>query len=550
MNVPKMKLIKILSPALLVYLLLLGITMIIQACSRKPKELTELIKESKGSVVLITGYDEDDSLMAQGTGFFVAENEIITNRHVIDFVTTAKAKLASGREYAITYVLASSDQHDLVKLGIDVRGEETRSLPLADERLSEGERVIVMGNPLGLEGTTSEGIVSSERMVKGSDTLIQITAPISPGSSGSPVLNMFGEVVGVATSQVKVGQNLNFALPISLLSSLEPDTTLSVSEWRRGTLRRWYRRPDNIRRREAGVVAEQSRGKLNFWHDDSERLLHQKKYDGLGNPVEEIEFDRNEMISSRKLFIYDEVGRVTNIRHFKGNGKLRECEYFLYRDNRVDLTSPSLERVLPPGTDTTISVVYLNSRGKKDSVVKISANRKFFQRFTYDEFGNLSSDSSFSIDPNGARILDDVSVISYQYNDVGLKTQETRSVTSRSGTEWKTETWIIRYDDFERTLRSVLIHPALPGFSYLLQAKDVNEHIYDKRGRLETVVWTMIDSDESAQGEFLTEYEYNRFGLRTRTTRYRGRDPNPIGNQPWVADTWEEYEYEYDTNSN
>jgi len=95
-----------------------------------------------------------------------------------------------------------------------------------------GERIIVYGSPLGLEKTVSDGIVSAIREVPGHGTLIQITAPISPGSSGSPVLNMKGEVIGIATFQFIKGKNLNFAIPskrVARLNLIEEKKT-SITE--------------------------------------------------------------------------------------------------------------------------------------------------------------------------------------------------------------------------------------------------------------------------------------------------------------------------------
>jgi hypothetical protein len=82
-----------------------------------------------------------------------------------------------------------------------------------------GDEVYVVGNPQGLEGTFSQGIVSSVRQV-GPDSLLQITAPISPGSSGGPVLSAQGKVIGVAVATFRGGQNLNFAVPASYLTPL------------------------------------------------------------------------------------------------------------------------------------------------------------------------------------------------------------------------------------------------------------------------------------------------------------------------------------------
>jgi hypothetical protein len=87
-----------------------------------------------------------------------------------------------------------------------------------------GDNVYAVGNPEGLEGTFSQGLVSGIRQ-RGSDSILQITAPISPGSSGGPVLNTKGEVVGVAVSTSTEGQNLNFAVPANYLAVLLKNRT-------------------------------------------------------------------------------------------------------------------------------------------------------------------------------------------------------------------------------------------------------------------------------------------------------------------------------------
>ena len=95
------------------------------------------------------------------------------------------------------------------------------ALPLGDsDKLQIGEPIYAVGNPIGfLEGTFSDGLVSGIRALENLK-LIQMTAPISEGSSGGPVLNANGEVVGVSTAGVKLGQSLNFAVPSNALKKM------------------------------------------------------------------------------------------------------------------------------------------------------------------------------------------------------------------------------------------------------------------------------------------------------------------------------------------
>lgn len=94
-------------------------------------------------------------------------------------------------------------------------------MTLASETLPEiGEKIYAVGNPKGLNGTFSEGIISGVRDIQ-ANNILQITAPISPGSSGGPVLNSSGQVVGIAFSSYSSGQNLNFAIPVKYLLNLK-----------------------------------------------------------------------------------------------------------------------------------------------------------------------------------------------------------------------------------------------------------------------------------------------------------------------------------------
>ncbi len=110
------------------------------------------------------------------------------------------------------------------------RPNQVRPLLLDKTSPQEGESVVVIGNPFGLEGSVTNGIVSAVRDIPTFGRIIQITAPISPGSSGSPVVNMQGQVIGVATLQITGGQSVNFAIPSERISQLQSGTLLSLSD--------------------------------------------------------------------------------------------------------------------------------------------------------------------------------------------------------------------------------------------------------------------------------------------------------------------------------
>ena len=172
------------------------------------------------SVVLLVMSDRDGAPKSQGSGFFVRPNVIATNLHVIEGASGGYAKLV-GQEakFNVDGTLATDEEHDLALLSVEVSKSRFMSISPPDRNAEIGEAIFVVGNPFGLEGTFSSGMISGIRQSE-FGTLLQITAPISPGSSGGPVLNVAGEVMGVAVSTLKDGQNLNFAIPSVYLTRL------------------------------------------------------------------------------------------------------------------------------------------------------------------------------------------------------------------------------------------------------------------------------------------------------------------------------------------
>ena len=188
----------------------------------KEKDLPTLVKEVKSGIVAILTYDKDGNPLGQGSGFFInKQGHIISNRHVFRGARRAEVKLDAD-VYQVDKVLAEDANNDLILFSIKSDARGFTALPLAAAKPMVGERAVVIGNPLGLEATVSDGIVSAQRELERGITVLQVTSPISPGSSGSPVLNMRGEVIGVATFQLREGQNLNFAVPVALVKKLAP----------------------------------------------------------------------------------------------------------------------------------------------------------------------------------------------------------------------------------------------------------------------------------------------------------------------------------------
>ncbi len=185
---------------------------------QSPDSLEELAARATQAVVLIDVETASDK--RQGSGFLVdAEGRILTNNHVIRDARSVRIKLASGDIYDAVTVLSTDERRDLAVLGI--AGFNLPFLPLGNsDSVRIGHPVVVIGSPLGLENTVTTGIVSGRRQEAEGYQVLQISAPASRGSSGGPVLSRNGEVVGIAASQMQVGQNLNFAVPINYARGL------------------------------------------------------------------------------------------------------------------------------------------------------------------------------------------------------------------------------------------------------------------------------------------------------------------------------------------
>jgi serine protease Do len=174
--------------------------------------LSSLYEMCKIGVFLVFSTNDGQS-GAQGSGFFISADGIgISNQHVFDGFNNHYIKIHDGTTYEVIQIIRSSDSDDLdyVLFRVDTEGSRVPFVPIATALSAVGESVFAIGNPKGLEHTLSTGIVSSYRE---DNKLIQTTTEITNGSSGGPLFNMRGEVIGITTSGVGEA-NLNFAVNI------------------------------------------------------------------------------------------------------------------------------------------------------------------------------------------------------------------------------------------------------------------------------------------------------------------------------------------------
>jgi serine protease Do len=192
--------------------------------------LPDLVRRIKPSAVAIETYDVRGEKLSRGSGFFIDADRVVTNRHVIDNAYRAEVHSYNGSIYQVKGVVAVDAEGDIALLKVDAPPNQVRPLLLDRTSPQEGESIVVIGNPFGLEGSVTNGIVSAVRDIPTFGRIIQITAPISPGSSGSPVVNMQGQVIGVATLQITGGQSINFAIPSERISQLQSGALLSLAD--------------------------------------------------------------------------------------------------------------------------------------------------------------------------------------------------------------------------------------------------------------------------------------------------------------------------------
>ncbi len=188
------------------------------AQSAGPTTASRIAQRYLDSVATVISLDENSQPLALGSGFFVdQQGHLVTNAHVVEGAATVVVRSRSQRRNAVR-ITKFDPRYDAVVL--ETGFQDTLAAPIKESAsVAVGEDVVVLGNPRGLEGTVSTGIVSALRDISGVRYL-QITAPISPGSSGGPVFDTTGRVVGITTATVSRGQNLNFALSANLLQNL------------------------------------------------------------------------------------------------------------------------------------------------------------------------------------------------------------------------------------------------------------------------------------------------------------------------------------------
>ncbi|WP_460965166.1 S1C family serine protease [Spirosoma litoris] len=201
-------------------LLVLCLSVELVACWKRKMPVEDVIAQADSSVVEVKGYQANNRTML-GTGFVIdSKGLIVTNYHVIRDAERIEVTLSNGRTYpvlgVVDYNYSDPGYPDFAILKIDAE-TDLAALPLGnDDELKSGETVVTIGNPIAYAHTPSVGNFAQRRQLD-SVAYLQITAPISHGNSGGPLLNLYGEVVGINTLGDERGQNLNFALSVQYI---------------------------------------------------------------------------------------------------------------------------------------------------------------------------------------------------------------------------------------------------------------------------------------------------------------------------------------------
>ena len=195
---------------------------------------SEIFSRARSSVVIIVASSQETEREALGSGFIASRGTVVTNHHVVEGMTEAYVVFSDGDVEPVSRVVADSIQQDLIVLAVDTGARP----PLVfgdDLSLREGDSVYALGAPKGLELTFTNGIVSSFRKSNG-QFLIQTTAPIAPGSSGGPLFDRKGRVVGVTTSLLADAPGIYFSVgagDVRRLLRTAEGVALPFHEWAR-----------------------------------------------------------------------------------------------------------------------------------------------------------------------------------------------------------------------------------------------------------------------------------------------------------------------------
>lgn len=194
---------------------------------RTPLKATEIYKLCEKSMVEIRTVTKDDTHV-YGSGFFIGEGKIATNFHVIEGAVEMEAVDYDGNTYPVVCIYEINKDIDIAVIGVE--GSLDAIVSNTDAPVT-GETVYTIGSPYGYTGSFSKGIISKANRIMDGVLCHQISAPISSGNSGGPLLNCYGEVIGINTFTYTNGKHINFSISIENLDCIDLGNPFDVNEF-------------------------------------------------------------------------------------------------------------------------------------------------------------------------------------------------------------------------------------------------------------------------------------------------------------------------------
>jgi S1-C subfamily serine protease len=185
----------------------------------------ELVAQVKRAVVIVTTYDQNSNALQQGSGFFISSDRIVTNFHVVDSAKQIRIRTFSDETVPVESIVAADSQADLAILQLGAPCHDTTSLQVADITPAEGDSLVVVSNPKGSTWKVTAGQVAATWNFEHLGSRMQITASLKPGSSGGPVVNLQGYLIGIAVMHTGSADDLDFAVPAERLKDLQANVS-------------------------------------------------------------------------------------------------------------------------------------------------------------------------------------------------------------------------------------------------------------------------------------------------------------------------------------
>lgn len=369
--------------------LILLLTFVLVNTLQVKAQFAELVAKNEKAIVQLFSFNEYGAPASTGTGFFIqSDGTGLTNLHVLENAKYAFVRDINGNVFQLDKITRICKECDLAEFTLIGKGQSFPTLNITNTVPLKGSDIFVIGNPEGFENTVSKGIISAIRDEK--NKLIQISAPISPGSSGSPIMDMEGNVFAIATYQHKEGQNLNFGYWLGCKEKLMANTSYRLSNEQSTNLYVL----NKICKGESGLIlnsieVNEKNTVLNFTFINTSLTYGDKAfiYTKIGDPTES--FYIEDKASKQRFYVYD--SNISNTPKNPTFLKLGEAR-------RFQLYFPSI------GNINEINIVE-NMKGSDWSFLDINLSdfktypfedKNFFNDFYFQSGLALLSDKEYS----------------------------------------------------------------------------------------------------------------------------------------------------------